>query len=291
MFTLIARNCKLSNRFAWLHPLIVFAGVLVVYWMTLPREVTFEDAGLFQMTCHLGGIAHPPGYPIFTTLCIPFVNLSIWGDPSVMPGNFLSALFGAVGVAVFYQICFKVLADRTLAYVAAFAYGFSATYWSQAIIIEVYSLAAMMFMICWLMLILFVETRNDRYWYLFCFSVGLALSNHWPLMVLSTPALIACAWPAMDELPGRLRLASFWLVSFTCFGFGLAPYVMLVIDQNPEIAMIGAPSSVEAFIDYVSRSIYSDSEEASGGRDSLLFAGWLSKESLFQAGIAGAPVV
>lgn len=280
-------SLTVEKRFAWLHGLVVFAGVLLVYWFTLPREITFEDAGLFQMVCHLGGIGHPPGYPLFTLLCKPFVGLPIWGEPSVLPGNLLSALFASACVAVFHQICFRLTGDRLVAYCAAFAYGFSATFWSQAIIIEVYTLAALMFMISWRILIAFDESRSNRYWYLFCGSVGLALSNHWPLMVLSMPALVAFAWPMMTDLMDRARAARFWLLSVLCFAAGLTPYLSLVIDQSPEIAMIGAPSTLEEFAEYINRSIYSDSDAAATGFDRVLIAGWLLRESILQMGVVG----
>ena len=43
-------------------------GPLALYVATLPRTVVLEDDGLFLMAgVHLG-IAHPPGYPLYTLI-------------------------------------------------------------------------------------------------------------------------------------------------------------------------------------------------------------------------------
>ena len=39
-----------------------------IYGFTTPKTVTLEDDGLFIMASLDGGVAHPPGYPLFTFL-------------------------------------------------------------------------------------------------------------------------------------------------------------------------------------------------------------------------------
>ena len=119
-----------------MHAFAVFLLCLVTYLVTLPRAITLEDAGLFQMVCHLGGISHPPGYPLFKILCQQFVNLPFFSG-GVFVGNMLSALFAALSAGLFHHICF-CYRGRPFAWVASMAYGLSATFWSQALIIEVY---------------------------------------------------------------------------------------------------------------------------------------------------------
>ena len=42
--------------------LVTFAG----YWYTLAPSVTLEDSGGFLTAAHNLGVAHPPGYPVWT---------------------------------------------------------------------------------------------------------------------------------------------------------------------------------------------------------------------------------
>ena len=51
----------------------VFVILIGIYVLTMPQSITLEDAGLFQMVCHGGGIGHPPGYPLFILGCQAFV--------------------------------------------------------------------------------------------------------------------------------------------------------------------------------------------------------------------------
>ena len=57
-------------------------GPLALYVATLPRTVVLEDDGLFLMAgVHLG-VAHPPGYPLYTLIVHLFTRLP-FGDPAV----------------------------------------------------------------------------------------------------------------------------------------------------------------------------------------------------------------
>ncbi|MCB1694372.1 MAG: DUF2723 domain-containing protein, partial [Pseudomonadales bacterium] len=187
----------MTRRF--LHPIAAMLIVLVVYWAAMPTTITLEDAGLFQMVCHLGGIAHPPGYPLFTMVCGALLH-----DHGVTGGNLLSAISGALAVAICHVACFELTRERIFAYVASLGWGLSATFFSQAIIIEVYAPAALLFAVCLWLLVRFRQEDDDRYWFALCFAFGLSLSNHWPLMLLAAPGLAVLATPA---LPGLLRRA------------------------------------------------------------------------------------
>ena len=93
--------------------LLVFLVTLFVYLTTMPASITLEDAGLFQMICHEGGIGHPPGYPAFVLACQAFVNLPFF-DNSVLAGNLLSAVFAAAACAVVVPVVFELVLDDPL---------------------------------------------------------------------------------------------------------------------------------------------------------------------------------
>ncbi len=271
------------------HLVLVFALTLCLYVATMPVTISLEDAGLFQMVCHLGGIGHPPGYPLFTAACQIFVDLP-WFDDSVFAGNFLSSLFAAGGVAVFFSCCLYWSDDLSFAYIAAIAYGLSATFWSQAIIIEVYSLAVLLFLITWRLLLAYVDCADRRFLYAAIFISALGLSNHWPLMVLSGPALIVMLAPRSDEVLVLLRSPGFWLTAFACLALGLSPYLLL-FSADPTIAVYGEVSSPLELLRYISRSAYSDVHVAADGTDRLLYMVWLLTESGTQFGVLGIPLV
>ncbi len=59
----------------WLSFLITTALVLMVYFYTLPPEVTLENSGILSTTAMYGGVAHPPGFPLWTIYAWLFIRL------------------------------------------------------------------------------------------------------------------------------------------------------------------------------------------------------------------------
>ena len=48
--------------------LFVFVESLVIYWLTLAPTVTFVDSGELIAAAATGGVAHPPGFPLYLLL-------------------------------------------------------------------------------------------------------------------------------------------------------------------------------------------------------------------------------
>ena len=256
----------------------VFVVTLLCYAVTLPDAITLEDAGLFQMICHNGGLGHPPGYPLFVLSCQQFVDLPFF-DQSVFAANLLSALFASAACALLYLIANDILDDRWTSGAVSVCFGLSMTFWSQAIIVEVYSLAVLMFMVCACFAMRFREQGkfSDLAWLAFFF--GLALSNHWPLHLLATPALIALIYPRWQDLFSMLLTPSKFLIVVAVGLLGLLPYLSL-FQQDPAFAVFGGVASFEEFVRYVSRSAYSDHSELAGWRDRVSYQSWLLLQSV-----------
>ena len=262
--------------------------LLIAYALTMPRTITLEDAGLFQMVCHLGGISHPPGYPLFTSICQQLVPLF---PPGVIAANSLSAIYAALAAAVFFSCVLQLTGSRFTAATAALAYGFSATFWSQAIIVEVYTLAVLGFVVCWRLLLGYVATGKVTLLYLTAFAFGLSLANHWPLMLVSTPALLVTLLPRLSDIVYLLRELRVWLLLALALALGLMPYATILLQVDPEIALLGEVNSLNKLADYVSRSAYGDHHLAASSLDRVYFAGWLLKESVLQLGLVASIVM
>jgi len=86
---------------------------------------------------HLG-IAHPPGYPLYTLLVHLFMQLP-FGTPALM-GHFSSAVFGALACGALYGCARLTGVSPVPALVAAWLFGTQEHVFSQAVIAEVYSL-------------------------------------------------------------------------------------------------------------------------------------------------------
>ena len=150
---------KYYFKHEWPHLLAVFLFTLLVYLWSAPRTVVLEDDGLFILAAYFNGIAHPPGYPLYTLLG-HFMTKLPFGSVAYRV-HMLSALFGALGCAGLWWFMRHLLVGRIYAYTVSLAFGFSQVYWSQAIIAEVYTLNVLLFL---MLMILF----NKCCFFLFC---------------------------------------------------------------------------------------------------------------------------
>ena len=271
-----------------LHPVLIALLLLAVYVVTMPRSITLEDAGLFQMICHEGGIGHPPGYPLFVVGCQGFVNLPFFSE-GVFAGNFLSSIYAALAGAALYFVSCELRFGRYYAGFIALAYGVSATFWSQAIIIEVYSLAVLLFLLClWLCLL---TSRLEEDWPLYgvAFVYGLSLANHWPLQLLATPILAVVLVGDWKALLQRLVRPLFLLKLIALLLLGLAPYLTL-LQADPPMAVFGAIGTAEQFFNYVSRAPYSDQFAVATIADKWHYQRWVLLQTLREFSLL-APLV
>ena len=255
-------------------------GPLVLYVLTLPRTVVLEDDGLFLMAGEHFGIAHPPGYPLYTLLCYLFMRLP-FGEAAVL-GHVSSAVLGALACGGVYAGARLLGAAWLPALAAAWLFGASEHFWSQAIIAEVYTLNALLFFATYTLMLHGVRHPERGWaWIGAAAAYGLSLANHWPLMVLAMPGLLAVALPVRQRLLPRLpRLA---LVAVACASL---PYAWMVVRswQEPLISFYGPIDDWGAFWHYVSRSGYSgvDVSPSAGWGDRFAFLGWFGTQVLWQ---------
>lgn len=269
----------------WHHMglLLVLIGLTGLYALTMPRLITLEDAGIFQMACHLGGISHPPGYPLFTAIC---QQLTFGQTP--LSGNLVSVYFALAAVGVLYLVVLELARDSFTALLAALAYGLTRCLWSQGIIIEVYSFAAFQFLLCWWLVLRFIRTEDDKDWYWLCLCAGLALANHWPLFILSCLGFISLLIAHWRLFLTRLQ-PKILLFSVLCLAFGLSPYLFL-FQANPEIAMYGQVTT-DNFVPYVLREYYNDNHEGARLSDKLQYLTWILPLTAEQLGWLALPLV
>src|SRR2546430_878138 len=73
---------RFFERTDWLSFWLTTALVLAVYLYTLAPEVTLEMSGILSTAAMYGGVAHPPGFPLWTiyawlfTKLLPFSNIA-----------------------------------------------------------------------------------------------------------------------------------------------------------------------------------------------------------------------
>ena len=262
----------------------MFLVVFGVYVWTAPQTVTLEDSGNFIMAANSLGVAHPPGYPLYTLLGKLFITLIPFGSVAYRV-HLLSACCGAGACAVLWWIARRLTGSKSAAYVAGIGFGLSEVFWSQAIIAEVYTLNALFVlgMLAGVVRLVYrdgAEVRSadpldasspgpsdTRILALCAILAGLALANHWPLTVLSGPMLICIAWPRWRDI-----LKSAWWTIPLVLLCAAIPYTFLVLRslQEPEISFYGPIDSLRKICFFISRKGYAELEDTPS-------AGWLDR--------------
>jgi len=293
MFDYCIRKCIFINKMEshrkvvfFYQSLLVFLLVFTIYLLTAPKTVVLEDDGLFILASYFNGIAHSPGYPLFTILGHIATYIPI-GSVAYRV-HALSGLFGALSCVCLYFIALILFKDRVLACTSAICLGISKIFWSQSIIAEVYTFNAFIFLsllLTSLYIVRFERLSSSKFILLIFFIYGLGLSNHWPLLILSTPALVVILWFRKKEVFQNFLPGFFLLL------LGLLPYVWMVIrsQMDPVISFYGPIDSLKEFWFMVSREGYAeqDSSIGAGYFDKIQFCFYAIKETLIQFGYLG----
>jgi len=163
-------------------------AAFLVYLSTMTPTVVSLDGGRFQIAAPLLGTAHPTGYPTFILLGHLFTYLP-FGDVAYRV-SLLSAVSGAVAVALFVPVARALGSSLAVAAGVALLYAFSSTFWSQATFAEVYTLHAAFLLAVLLLLLRWRATRRGRYAISAALLYGLALGNNAGTVLLAPAYLV-----------------------------------------------------------------------------------------------------
>jgi hypothetical protein len=132
-----------NNRSRWIYPAVLAGVLLVIYLRTLlPGTGYHPDTAKFQFVGYILGIPHAPGYPTYTVVNHLFTHIFPFGTVAYR-ANLLSALFAIACCMMFFKILRFLELPQLLAFAVSLALGLTRTFWSQAIVAEVYSLNAL----------------------------------------------------------------------------------------------------------------------------------------------------
>ena len=164
---------------------------LALYLRTLCPTVYVGDAGEIATAIATGGVAHPPGYPIFSLLGKLFLLLIPVGEPAFRIGC-VAAVAGAGAVVGLYSFCREVGASRTGSLVAAAVFGTGYTFWSQCTRVEVYSFHIWMGFLVLLGAVRYRRTGGLRDLALAALAAGVGIGHHITIVLLAPGALVLC---------------------------------------------------------------------------------------------------
>ncbi|MBN1438640.1 MAG: DUF2723 domain-containing protein [Anaerolineales bacterium] len=255
----------------------VVLAALIVYGLTLTPSLSYlsPDGSELATIPYVLGLAHSPGYPLYTWLGFLFSHLIPLGDVAYRI-NLMSAVMAALAAGGVYLILIRLLPEgialalrRAAAVLAGLLLAFSKTFWAQALIAEVYAPNAAGIALTLLALLGWERTRRKRDFFLFALVFGLSLGLHLsdlgfaPAFILFI--LLSIFEPAAGHAEGgaarhigklseRLRsLAAAAVLGLLGFALGAAQFAWLPLRAgtlNDRMMLRAAPTTLAGIYNY-----------------------------------------
>ena len=159
------------------------------YTQTLLPGVDLGDTGGFQAAVLWPEVSARQAYPLYYDLARPFVHAVSFGNPA-RGLNLFSAIFGAAAVGLLTLLCALVTDSLAAGIGAGALLAFSYTFWSQAIIAEVYTLHLTLVLACCVALHAYAARPSRSRLAIFFALYALAFGNHLSMILLFVPFTI-----------------------------------------------------------------------------------------------------
>ncbi|CAK6957032.1 transmembrane protein 260 isoform X1 [Scomber scombrus] len=220
-----------EQRESWILTGATVACVAALYVPCVQRTVPGGDSGeLITTACELG-VAHPPGYPLFTLLA----RLVMCLLPSLSPAhsaNLMSSLLGAAACgALCFTVC-RLAGPGPGAVLAGGLFAVSRLSWQWSMVAEVFTLNNLFVSLLFFLTASFhsaentTQRRKISHWGALC--CGLGLCNQHTLVLY---VLVVIPW-VLHRLHSHRELSLRSLVSLgVCFLLGFLPYIYLPISS------------------------------------------------------------
>ncbi|XP_060700543.1 protein O-mannosyl-transferase TMEM260 isoform X1 [Hemiscyllium ocellatum] len=208
-------------------PLLLLGGVSAVYLRTVQRTVPGGDSGeLVTAACELG-VAHPPGYPLFTILARLAMTILPLGSP-VFRVNVLNALLGAATAPLLFETAGRLSNSYSGGILAAGLFCFSRLAWQWSVAAEVFTLNNFFVSLLMVLTVRFstaaTAQERSKLSLLGAFICGLSLCNQHTIILY-----VMCIVPWVLFRLQREKEISVRAIPRLglCFGAGLLPYLYL----------------------------------------------------------------
>ena len=145
--------------FSWIASFFVTTSFLILYIFTLAPGVLTADNAEFQLIATNLGVAHPPGFPLYTMLA----HLTTWlpfGDSPAHRINLFSAITSTFTLFIVYWIVQRLTKSAWGAITAVITLGTATTFWAQATTANIRSLTALFAALTIYWLIHFQEAQD-----------------------------------------------------------------------------------------------------------------------------------
>ncbi|MBN1923021.1 MAG: DUF2723 domain-containing protein [Anaerolineae bacterium] len=210
------------------HHLVIVGAIfflgLALYILTLAPDLSWAhwgaDGGDLAVAAVTGRLPHPPGAPLYVLLTRAWLRLP-WGGSPAWRLNLFSAVMAALTAALFAALLLRRGDDLAVALMASLSLVVAPLFWSQALITEVYSTAALFAMLT--LTLAWDSLKTLRRAFLGGLVWGLGLSVH-PVLLFLAPLWLSVPRRSFPALAGGVLVGLLPYALLPVMGDGLQPW-------------------------------------------------------------------
>ncbi len=213
------------------------------------------DSGDLATAAAVWGVAHPPGFPLYTFLSAILADIPI--QTVAWRVSLMSSIPSALSLGFIFFIVYRITKNRIAAFIPVlFALG-NYPLLTFSIIPEVFGLATLFSVLIIYTMMLWYQTHNERWFVLSCVFLVFGVTHH-PILILFMPACMVFTYVHKNLLQTHsIKKAAAWSV----FGFLPYLYVPLAAIREPIINWEHAVN-IKNFITLISRARYGTFQSA-----------------------------
>jgi hypothetical protein len=285
LWLVLVFTCRLvvkRTTWRWLGVLLLLLALAPIYLVTLGQNVGTADTFEFQVVAPRLGIVHPTGYPLYLLLTKAFSFIPL--GTIAWRINLATAVFALAAVILLYVLGWRLTRWSMPALLAAFLFGLTPTFWSQAVQAEVYSLHALIVVAA---LLLMREIGNwqivpsihksavdsvaqdqppkqqagslasrqsslDTFWLtlILAFILGLGLTNHLTTVILIPPAVLTIWFAYRAGVYQSSKIRGIAAIGIGLVAF-LSPLILYAYLPIRWAAVNGEAMGMNRFIEWV----------------------------------------
>ncbi|MBI3984609.1 MAG: DUF2723 domain-containing protein [Candidatus Levybacteria bacterium] len=212
-----------SKRLSIILPLFLLGISFFSYLHNLSLSVYGGDVGDLVTAAVVGGVAHPPGYPLFMVLGLILTRFD-FATPAFMVG-LISVFSSSMAVLIYYFFSLKLTNSKLISFISSLILAFNYLFWFYAEIAEVFALNNLFVLSLMFVAYLYYKSKEIKYLYLLSLLAGLSLTNHHTIVLLfpSLAILVLANYKKIFQKPKDIAKCILFFI------LGLSVYIYVPI--------------------------------------------------------------
>lgn len=223
----------MSSGIKKILPYILVIFSFFVYLNNLSRSVYGGDVGDLVTAAYVGGVAHPPGYPLFTLLGYLLTRISFGQTPAFLVG-LISVFSSTLGLLIFYFTVHKLTKNIIVSLISVSILAFSFLFWFYTEIAEVFALNNFFAILLIFLALSFRKRKDLKTLLVFSFVIGLSLTNHHTI-ILIFPSLMLIIFSSFFKIIKKNPKIILFSLFSALLGFSFYLYVPIASSRKPII--------------------------------------------------------